>query len=54
MNLSLADPIILSGLLKLSPVEAKMKMEGGGVLRQGLRLGEQKEYYDMSYHVTIT
>ena len=39
-NLSLAEVVVLGGLLKMSPVEARMKMEGGGVLRQGLRLGK--------------
>ena len=37
--LELCEVFVLSGLLRLTPVEARMKMESGGALRQGLRLG---------------
>ena len=39
MALDLVDVMVLSGLLKTSLVEARMKMETGGLLRQALRLG---------------
>ena len=39
MALDLVDVMVLSGLLKTSLVEARMKMEMGGLLRQALRLG---------------
>ena len=39
MALDLVDVMVLSGLLKTSLVEARMKMETGGLLRQALRIG---------------
>lgn len=41
--LELAEVMVLNGLLKLSVVETRMKMEPGGVERQALRLG--KKYF---------
>ena len=40
LALELSEVFVLSGLLKLSPVELRMRMEPGGTLKQGLRLGE--------------
>ena len=37
--MELEEVMVRSGLLKLSPVETKLKMEQGGCVRQGLRLG---------------
>ena len=37
--MKLAETLILDGSLRLSPVEAKLRMEAGGGARQGLRLG---------------
>lgn len=37
--MEMAEVMVFSGLLKLSVVEARMKMETGGMLRQGLRMG---------------
>jgi len=39
MEMDMAEVMVFSGLLKLSVVEARMKMETGGMLRQGLRMG---------------
>lgn len=39
LSLDLAEVVVLSGLLKLSTIEARMKMEADGALKQGLRLG---------------
>ena len=39
MALDLVDVMVLSGLLKTSLVEARMKMETGRLLRQALRIG---------------
>lgn len=35
--------MVLNGFLKLSVVEARMKMEPGGVERQALRLGKERK-----------
>jgi len=40
LSLELSDVFVLSGLLKLGPVELRMKMEQGGMIKQALRLGE--------------
>jgi hypothetical protein len=39
--------MVLNGFLKLSVVEARMKMEPGGVERQALRLGKKDEILDL-------
>lgn len=41
--LELAEVMVLNGFLKLSVVEARMKMDPGGVERQALRLGREGE-----------
>ena len=38
--LELCEVFVLSGLLRLTPVETRMKMDSGGALRQALRIGE--------------
>lgn len=40
LSLELTEVIVLNGVLKLSVVETRMKMEPGGVERQALRLGK--------------
>ena len=37
--MELMDTVILGGGFKTSTVESRMKMEAGGIARQGLRLG---------------
>ena len=37
--LELHQSLVLDGSVKLSIIEARMDMESGGVLRQGLRMG---------------
>ena len=53
--LELAEVMVLSGLLKLSVIETRMKMEAGGVERQALRLGEKldsnKKYFRNCGHL---
>ncbi len=39
LSLGLAEAVVLSGQLKLSHVETKLRMEVGGATRQCLRLG---------------
>lgn len=39
LSLDLSEVFVLSGLLKLSPVELRMRMDHGGAGKQGLRLG---------------
>ena len=48
LSLELSEVMVLNGLLKLSVLETRMKMEPGGVERQGLRLGK-----DGKLHVYI-
>ena len=38
-TLCLSEVMVISGLLKISIVEGRMKMEPGGMQRQALRLG---------------
>ena len=46
------EVMVLSGLLKLSVIETRMKMEAGGVERQALRLGEKQQKI-FSYHKIV-
>lgn len=39
LTLQLMEVVFLAGHVKLPPIEAKLSMEPGGALRQGLRLG---------------
>ena len=41
-TLRLSEVMIISGLLKISIVEGRMKMEPGGMQRQALRLGTHR------------
>lgn len=41
--LELSEVMVYNGLLKLSVLETRMKMEPGGVERQGLRLGKDEQ-----------
>ena len=49
LSLDLSEVFVLSGLLKLSPVELRMRMEQGGTVKQGLRLGSHNMLYSYSY-----
>ena len=47
LSLDLSEVFVLSGLLKLSPVELRMRMEQGGTVKQGLRLGSHNMLYSL-------
>ena len=53
LSLELAEVMVLGGFLKLSVVEARMKMEPGGVDRQGLRLGKEDELLCLEVSFTM-
>ena len=40
LTLQLTEAVVFSGVLKLSPIETKLRMESGGAIRQGMRLGK--------------